>query len=476
MRQASKLTLWVAAASMVVAPLVAWWPGRVWAEELDLERAVVRLRLLEPKGRMTRGEKKRHAAEIERVWAAVEAAGEEGVARLKRELADAAKAKDKGHFFKLNGAALLWRLARLHEANTIAGIWTATPLDSHYHDVFFTALEAAKTQDPRALPLLKACLPDDKGCATVPKQYLTLRWPQTQEVLWGAYGPKGLPELDGILEGAEDPAVVRFALRHLTAAHYLGALGKIRWFIGSKNAAIRHLAIDCVGVFGHPDDYRLLVDGLRSDDPRELEHYARALADFGDVRAVEFLLPLLKSDDLDLRLQAIAALRTLLTRDGFEALRERGARSRDAAERKVCWKTVAHVLGQIRLTWEDYAAKPDAERTALIDGLRRRSQAALALPTGERTLTRDQFLEAAKEWKKAGSTAGGKHGWVDGRHVAAVAKPGDVDLLLAVRAALYATLTDASLDQVATLNTWIRRLGRSRYRRAPGICDRVELK
>jgi len=54
-----------------------------------------------------------------------------------------------------------------------------------------------------------------------------------------------------------------------------------------------------------------------------------------------------------------------------------------------------------------------------------------------------------------------------------VATPNDINTLLEVRACLFARMSDECLYEVRDLDAVLQRLGRSRYRNIPGICEKV---
>jgi hypothetical protein len=60
--------------------------------------------------------------------------------------------------------------------------------------------------------------------------------------------------------------------------------------------------------------------------------------------------------------------------------------------------------------------------------------------------------------------------------ILSAATPADIDLLLDVRGALYHRLSDECLYEVERVNAALRRLGRSRYRKATGITEKAETK
>ena len=442
----------------------------------SLEAAVATLRHIDRRN-LSDEEGKRKAMEIERAWATIRAAGKPGLERLKREVQAADREAAKDHFFQLNASALLWQIAGLNEAETIAAIWRTTPLNVQYNYVFGTAFEAAETQDPRALPILQAILADDQGVFFIVNHALELRWPLNHMFIWERFGPKGLPALREVLQKSEDPIELTSALILVTRAQDVEALARIRELAKAGPDRARHIAIECLGGFGHPDDYELLVEGLKSGDDELRGAHVRALAVYGDLRAAPGLIGLLSEQNESIRQEAIWALDVLRTPDSLEALRAQSAKTDGTTpdEREACRDIVNDALAALKMDWDAYAAKTREEKEALITAANRQDE-KLQLRDDDRKLTREEFLRAAKKWKKAHRITGGDYEWVEDRHVLAVATPADIELLLEVRAACYARLSDECLYEVQTLNRLAHRIGRSRYRQVVGVCPKVELK
>jgi hypothetical protein len=389
-------------------------------------------------------------------------------------------AQERDDFFKVGAAVILWQIGNLSEAETISRLWeSGVDLAVNYHYVFFPAFDAARTQDPRALPMLTVCLGDKTGSVFVPQHAMTLSWPLTMEFLWGAFGPAGLPTLERIVREGENPVRVESAVGFLARAQYLAALPRIRELAHEGPADVRRAAVRSLGEFGHPQDYEFLVGGLSSADPLDAAAFAYAVYEYEDLRAVPHLMPLLDSPDDALRNEAMAGLFHLLTVESLAALEAHAAAPPDATEgvketASFCRETVDQLLHEVGLTWETYAAKPVEERALLLAGLRGREEETFVLRADDQRLTHDDLVKAAAEWKANDRITGGTYEWVKDRHVLAAATAEDIPLLLEVKAKCLCRLSDECLYETRTLDRIVRRLGRSRYRRVVGIAEQVE--
>lgn len=443
----------------------------------ELDRAVAAMRKVAPAD--FEGDEKKAKAkgeELDKAWKTILGAGPAGIARLKQEIARLDAAREKDDFFKLGAAVVLWEAGKLDEAGTIAALWAGdVDLASNSNYVFYTAFDAAVTQDDRALPMLTAVLGDHKGSIFVAPHSMPVAWPLTHEFLWGAFGSKGLGALVEVLRKPPSPQAAESAVFLLAKAQYLPALPVIRGL--ARKAApdggeVPLAAVVALGAFGHPQDYDLLAAGLES---KHALHYAGALNDYGDLRAVPHLVPLLASDDVPLRQEVESSLAYLLTPEGLEALHRHSTAAKEPKERDVCAKMVAGILEPLDLDWPTYAARPDAEKAKLLASVRQQREAKYRSTPSDRPFTHDDLLKAAAEWKEKGRITRGAYEWVQDRHVLAAATPADIPLLLDVKAKCYTRLSDECLYETRVLDALILRLGRSRYRKVVGVTEKVEL-
>jgi HEAT repeat protein len=437
----------------------------------DLDKAIATLRHLIPDHVVPDGlsaaEREAKSKEIDKAWETIKASGKEGVSRLKEEVKKTEPKKE--NFFKLNAARFLWMVGRFDETESIVEIWDAASLSYHYHYVFYTAFEAAKTQDERALPLLKATLKENRG--VVQTAHMPIRSPLTHEFTWGSYGPKGLPVLLDVLKTSKDPVEIDATGYILLGALYLDALPIMRELAAGRNEQIRRVAIMSLGIYGHPQDYDFLVSGLRSKDPKELWAYVYALVEYGDLRAAPHVIPLLATEDSTLKHEVIFALYSLLTRESFEALKKHSDTAKDQKDAETCKERVNDVLKKLNLTWNEYLEIPQDEKERLTRTFHKMmSDETFASKKGERSLSHDEFVQAANQWKEYHRL----DNWVKARHLTSVATANDINLLLELKASVLMRLSDECLYETKEIDHAVFYLGRSRYRKDPGKTEKVK--
>ncbi len=412
--------------------------------------------------------------EAEKAWELLREAGAQGAQRLKQELERIEQAKERDGYFKLVAAAILWEIGGLDEAPTVTESWESTALTPGYRLVFLTAFEAARTQDERALPMLRACLTDKEGEVML-LPHGTFGWPLTHEFLWGSFGPSGLPELGRILATSSDPVELESATELLARAQYLDALPRIRELATHASADVRGAAVRALGTYGHPQDYELLISGLSLEGSQELYNYVFALYEYGDLRAVPRIIPLLPTSDEELKREVVACLALLLRSESLEALKADAERQAEEQKESLSSQVVQMVLDRLELDWESYAAKSTSEKEAALAKLRHEFQGDV-WPSDASSATRDELLQAAEAWKtKRRLSEFGDDGAGDrrARQLLTVAAPSDIELLLEVKAALLTRLSDECLYDTRLLDLAVMRVGRSRYRKEPGVCEEV---
>ncbi|MFL6208215.1 MAG: HEAT repeat domain-containing protein [Pyrinomonadaceae bacterium] len=442
-----------------------------------MERAITALRHVRPDSFKTEQAQAAKAKEIDAAWETISKAGPVGTARLKEEVRRVESAGARDDYFKLNASALLWEIGKLDEARNIAAIWRTTPLTANYNYVFYPSVEAARTQDARALPMLEAILRDDKGKVFFAQHAMDVEWPLTHEFIWGSYGARGLPRLAEIIRTTQDPVTIESAIVLLAQAQYLEALPTLRELAHNGTGDARLTAIRALGVYGHPQDYDFLLAGLRANDPKAQTVSAFALYEYEDLRAVAQLLPLLSAKDEALRREVFAALTHLLTAEGVDAIYQYAKTAPTQAEREEALTHLNEELKEYQLSLNTYLNLPPTARVQAIENMRQRREAGrFALGQGERGYTHAELLTAAAEWKQKHRLESKNQALapVEPKHILTGATVNDIALLLDVKAALYPRLSDECLYEVRRLDEVVRRLGRSRYRGAVGITAKVE--
>lgn len=434
-----------------------------------LEDAIASLRNISI-DKLSDEQKEAKAKQIDDAWKYLISIGPKAVLRLKQEIEKVNTAKEKDDFFKLNATVVLWNIGKADEADYIAKVWNTTPTSTQYTYVFLTAFGAAKTQDPKVLPMLREILRDDKGSMYVGLHAMNVAWPLSHEFIWGSYGPAGLPVLMEILERSNDEVELRSAMDLLARAQYLPALPRIRQLAVSEKDEVRRKAVRSLGVFGHPNDYDRLIAGLNSNDTKELFSYAFALYEFEDERAVKHLIPLLEKNDDQLQAEVSLALLHLLTPESFAAVKGFVAKATNAEVKKFLNRSIT--LREDKLP-KDFAIKLRDEQAVVLSQIKNAD--LISSPT-DQVFTNQRLLQALQIWKEKGRIYGSGFDWVGEGPIIAAAKPENIDLLLSTKAAFYRRLSDECLYEVRDLDRTIRYIGRSRYRKGIGVTEKAELK
>jgi HEAT repeat protein len=429
----------------------------------DVEKALAFLRQINP-AKVTSAQEEDVAKQINAAWETIHKAGANGRARLKEEIAR----PGQSDYFKLNGAALLWQLGGLDEAETIASVWRSTRLEVQSNYVFYPAFAAAQKHDEKALPMLLVVLGNNLFQIYVVTHAMDVKWPLTIHFIWGAYGPKGLPVLLKVLKETRNPVESQSAIFIFANDQFLDALPKIRELARQSDQETRRAAIYALGFFGHPEDYDFLIAGLRSPDAEDRFYYAMAVYEYEDLRAVPHLIPLLDDRNQKVRREAFANLTHLLTAESLDSLINYARRAR-GEEKTEANEYLESELREYGLNLSGYQKKSPAARAQTIDSVRRQREAGrFMLQPGEKGFTHDELIKAAEQWKKNHRMP------VEARQILTAATANDIDLLLEVKAALFARLSDECLYEVKRIDMAVRRLGRSRYRKDVGITERVE--
>lgn len=411
---------------------------------------------------------KAKAKELDKAWTTIKAAGPAGIAELKKELKHLEAIGERDDFFRLGASRLLWEIGALNEAGTIATIWSGpADLTVNYHYVFYTAFEAARTQDQRALPMLVTLMRDRKGRAFQAQHSLTISFPLNHVFLWGAFGPSGYPELRKQLD-SPDESTSAIAILLLARAQDLKSLPVIRRIAKTGSGLAKREAIKALGQFGHPDDFGFLARGLDLADNPMLWEFAYAAYEFEDLRLVPKLVPHAMSEDANLKMEVLATLLHLPTKEGLTAWRKAYVSMNDG-------NTKSSLLARLPGEWTQsrLQAATEADIRVLAESLREREAARFKSKPEDQKLDQPTFQRAAKDWQKAGRITGGEFPWIEERHVISAATPEDIPLLQSAAAACYLRLSDECLYETETIEALVRWLGRSRHRTEPGVCNQA---
>jgi hypothetical protein len=98
-----------------------------------------------------------------------------------------------------------------------------------------------------------------------------------------------------------------------------------------------------------------------------------------------------------------------------------------------------------------------------------------SLGPNEQAMSHAQFLEAAQQWKKQHRLDRPMEAGIRAKHLVVATTAEDIELLQEVKAAVLMRLSDEAYYEAREIDRAIEYLGRSRYRKEPGITERAEL-
>ena len=136
----------------------------------------------------------------------------------------------------------------------------------------------------------------------------------------------------------------------LARAQEIEAIEPIRGLAVHGSGAVRDEAVKALGVFGCPQDYDFLVEGLKSPDPADACNFAYALYEYGDLRAVP-LVGLLSTDNQRLGEEVVAGLAHFSTPESIEAIHHYSQSGKASELRKVCDRALAEVMKPLSVTY-----------------------------------------------------------------------------------------------------------------------------
>jgi hypothetical protein len=398
--------------------------------------------------------------------------GGEGAARLEAEVNAIREAGGKDDRFMLFAARMIWQFAGLDRAVFIGSIYNEVDITVSFEDYFLPAVEAAKSRDPRAFPIMKPGLVYRKGIYSIGPKAVKLRWPQTVECVWEAYGRQALPLLVKMLEIPEPPLAIEAALHLIGKAQYMEALPLIRKIARGEEAISRRAAIGTLGVFGHPDDFDFLLAGMKGDDAKELWHYAHGLYEFRDLRAVPALVPYMKSEDRALRRKVLGILSFLVWPDGVDIYHEQMSASPYKSERLYFEKFINRLMEILETNWTDYCGWSRRKKEDLLfERVHQRGwDKTYTATAADPPATREQFLEAIESWRTKGRIAGGPYEWLTIKYFMSLASGADIEAICEARAAIRSQFSFESISEASILTQVLQWIGRSRYRAEVWVC------
>ena len=224
--------------------------------------------------------------------------------------------------------------------------------------------------------MLRALLHEKRGQFFVVQHVMNLVWPLCQEFPWDIFGSGGLATLEDVLAKSRDPAELETAMLLLAQAQHLKARPAIRRLATHQDAGVRSMAVECLGSFGHPEDFGLLTAGLNSAKAGEEVAHLIGLSIYGDLFAVPLVARHFDAADQKVREAVLDAIVRLPTASLAAIRRRRRPVNSILEEKKACRECAERLLKLVDVPWETYSAKSAAEQQSLFEVARKKTNNA----------------------------------------------------------------------------------------------------
>jgi hypothetical protein len=125
----------------------------------------------------------------------------------------------------------------------------------------------------------------------------------------------------------------------------------------------------------------------------------------------------------------------------------------------------------------EYLKKSKEEKKALVKAYYGRIEDQYKLKEGDRKPQKMDFEKAVALWlfhKRL--RTGGEYDWFGMPQILACATGKSIDMLLEVNAAFLANLSSERIPEINMISEAIKHIGRRRYRKSVGLCEKVEKK
>jgi HEAT repeat protein len=430
------------------------------APDAELDGAIAALKGVEP-GRLSDEQLHAKNAELDRAWRTLEAHRERAIVLVERALRDLRASGRRDDVFAIEASGVLWHMAGVDAAGEIAVALEGVDLGARFQVAFSMLAAAARTRDPRVVPILRYALVTDEktGTANFAEHFLTVAWPDTLAFMVAPFGPSLCEQMP---LPALPPSDERAALSLLYLADTMAcasAQPAIRRWAHEAKGRVGEQAALALSHLGAPEDRDWFISLAASPDGKTRWRSAYLLYEHGDPASAPTLRRLLTDADQQVRLEAVAGVFHLIDAEGGRALMDS---CRAAAPSSPEREKIDGMLAE-------FARETGVERASLEGGARaawepavqaywKKRDTLFALRPGDRKLDRPELLRALAHWGEAGSLSPEEHdwtSWIESRHVLSIAEPGDVPRLVSVRSAILRRQNDEIAEELKVVDRMI---------------------
>lgn len=421
--------------------------------------------------------KNKQKEEVEKAKALILEYKEISLSLLKKQAENILSSDKKDYIFLQEASNLIWQITGESDVDYIFSIWKKIPYEEQSNGVYFTAFEMAKKRNEKYLPLIKYLLGNEKGSYFTKDKGIHIRWPTTIKILWSVYGYESMPELIEILKSPlESIEAKKSSILILTQAQYLPALPLIRSYATNVNNTLKESAICSLGIFGHPDDFDILVEDFDKVDGSELWARAFALFEFEDLRAVPFLINKLSTKYDEARFEVLSALSHLYSKESITSIIEYCKNPKNKREEKFCFYYSINFEKDTKTKLDSFLKLNDKEKDDIVFGLIEGKNNRYKISANNKNFSRDDFLKLKLHWEKNEEILPAGYENIKIGDLINIMSEEDIPILYSTISKIYDNLKEESFADINTLEQIIKYLSRKRYRSEIALTNIAKIK
>jgi hypothetical protein len=324
----------------------------------------------------------------------------------------------------------------------------------------------ARSANPQVFPVIDKFLANKDKKMFLAQHFLNVEPRDMLTLIYGVYGRSASKHLLEVLQKSTDVTTRKNAILMLATFKYDPATPVIRQIASNEKTdpELRASAVKYLGRLADPKDIELFKKLLKDKNPEMRYGALFSLYELELPSTVPLIIPLISDTDEKVQGEAAANLSLMMTPAGAETLVSQLAKEKSENAKEIIKKLLGGWAESGGSNPDEFLSMKAPDRAKVITKVLEQRAQKYTLQPGDKKLTHDELLEAAREWKTAHAVSGGAFQWVEDRHLLDAASVKDLDLLFEIRAAICWRVSDESLGEISLIDDLIRRVHKRQFK------------
>jgi hypothetical protein len=316
---------------------------------------------------------------------------------------------------------------------------------------YLYAIKTAYQGGPGAFELLWPYLGDTEFVYLSAEGLFTIDWPETAQICFYAWGREANPYFMTIISQSRNTNEIAAAMEILAINQHRPAIAGLRTLSSSSDPKIRNTAVQCLAMFAEPQDKAGFIMGLQSEDAEYRAACIEALTLYRDPNTAVLIAPFLDYKDEVTSETALGALMLLPCPQSYDAVKNAFDNTENRKLRDVYAQAIREFCDYLDTTAEQYEKLSYREKQQLYKIANERAEQPYVLEDGEKTLSKRQIKHIISKMSRRKTLELSEYPDLREAHFIAVLEPGDIEMLLDLRAGVAAKLGQSGLEDYRTM-------------------------